>query len=85
MPMRQVLGMRQRSLAYLLQRYCGIRADKSLGQTADWRQRWVPGGRRQRDPCHPCCWLAAASRNLYLPSHPPDCNGSHCCVQAPAA
>lgn len=36
---RQVLGFRQRSLAYLLQRYCGIKADKSLGQRADWRQR----------------------------------------------
>lgn len=35
----QVLGFGQRSLGYLLQRYCGIQADKSLGQRADWRQR----------------------------------------------
>ncbi|PRW59440.1 DNA damage checkpoint isoform A [Chlorella sorokiniana] len=38
----QVLGFRQRSLAYLLQRYCAIKTDKNLGQRADWRQRPLP-------------------------------------------
>lgn len=35
----QVLGYHQRSLGALLQRFCGIQADKSLGQRADWRRR----------------------------------------------
>lgn len=42
---QQVLGFGQRSLGYLLQRYCGIQADKSLGQRADWRQRCGPSMR----------------------------------------
>lgn len=42
-PPPQVLGFQQRSLAFLLQRYCGVQVDKSL-QQADWRQRWVALG-----------------------------------------
>ena len=40
----QVLGFQQRSLGSLLLRFCGISADKSLGQRADWRQRCARGG-----------------------------------------
>ncbi|KAL4859908.1 Protein RRP6-like 3 [Chlorella vulgaris] len=38
----QVLGWQQRSLGYLLHRFCGIQANKSLGQLADWRVRPLP-------------------------------------------
>ena len=87
---RQVLGMRQRSLGYLLQRYCGIKADKSLGQTADWRQRWVRGGCRHPRLCCPCCPAVAslspvascrilALQRLPLPRAGP-CLRSWCCM-----
>lgn len=34
----QVLGRKERSLAHLLRRYCGVQQDKTH-QTADWRLR----------------------------------------------
>ncbi|GAB4817041.1 hypothetical protein N2152v2_004087 [Parachlorella kessleri] len=40
-PALAALGLQQRSLGWLLQRYCGVDADKSL-QQADWRQRPLP-------------------------------------------
>ena len=49
----QVLGFQQRSLASLLLRFCGISADKSLGQRADWRQRCGCRGRGGHAPAAP--------------------------------
>lgn len=67
----QVLGFRQRSLAYLLQRYCGIKADKSLGQRADWRQRCAGawGCSQGMGLCCAClqCWCPV--RCIHAPHH----------------
>lgn len=37
----RVLGLKSFSLAFLLQNYCGVIADKKY-QLADWRQRPIP-------------------------------------------
>jgi hypothetical protein len=50
----QVLGYLQRSLGSLLARFCGLTADKALGQRADWRQRWAAAS-------HLCLRLASSA------------------------